>query len=141
MSQKQSFYLGAKAIIEQQGSVLLLKERVKQGWELPGGRVDQEQTIEEALVRELGEEIPGSKLTKLGDVVHVTLGDFSVENGHRLCLAFFAAEVIMPAVISLSEEHTDYKWASQEDMADLYVFNAEQAALKKYFRSQNWSEL
>jgi 8-oxo-dGTP diphosphatase len=141
MSERQSFYLGAKAIIEQEGTVLLLKERVKEGWELPGGRVDQEQTIEEALARELGEEIPGSRLTKLGNVVHVALGDFPVENGHRLCLAFFAAEVVMPKVIALSEEHTDYKWATQNDMDDLYVFNAERSALKRYFGGQNRGEL
>ena len=51
----------AAAIIEQDGQFLLSKrlDHLHQGgkWEFPGGKIERDETIEQALVRELQEEI------------------------------------------------------------------------------------
>lgn len=53
---EQIFQVGAKAIIRnEQGRLLLLK--AAEYWDLPGGRLDVGETVEEALRRELHEEI------------------------------------------------------------------------------------
>ena len=62
--------VGVKALIRSEhGEVLVLKARGK-GWQLPGGTVDQNESPQDALVRELKEEldldIPEHSLTLQG---------------------------------------------------------------------------
>jgi 8-oxo-dGTP pyrophosphatase MutT (NUDIX family) len=129
MSDRQSFYIGIKAIIVRDGRVLLLKESPRAKWELPGGRIDGKQTIEESVARELAEEIPGAKLRSLGDLVHAATGDFMVENDHRLCLIFYTADVDLPHELTLSEEHLEYAWVDPESIEGYDIFTSDRAAL------------
>ena len=56
----KKFFLGIKAIIVDSGKVLLLERNFKTPfWEAPGGRIDEGESVEEALIRELKEELPG----------------------------------------------------------------------------------
>ena len=53
---EQLFQIGIKAIIRNdENQILLLKN--KDYWDIPGGRMDQGEDIEAALLRELNEEI------------------------------------------------------------------------------------
>ncbi len=130
---RQSFYVGVKTIIERDGKVLLLKDAPRGKWEVPGGRVDQGQTQEQAAARELSEEIPGAQLVSLGDPIHIAIGDFTVENNHKLLLVFYASEVKLPAKIGLSNEHTDLAWVGPAEVDDYDMFSTDQAAVKAYF--------
>ncbi|HZW60779.1 MAG TPA: NUDIX domain-containing protein [Candidatus Babeliales bacterium] len=60
------FYVGIKGVIVNNNKVLLLKSKSKiddgQFWDLPGGRMESNETIQEALIRELIEELPGSPI-------------------------------------------------------------------------------
>ena len=139
---RQSFYIGVKAVISQAGKVLILKDKPRSKWELPGGRIDGNQTIEESLIRELAEEIPGAKLVKLGELLHAAAGDFTVENNHRLCLLFYAAEVALPSKIELSDEHTEFAWVDRDTFQDYELFASDKSAIEKYWTgNQKWKIL
>lgn len=49
--------LGAIAVVEQAGKVVLVRHSYKSGWLLPGGAVEHNEPPAEAIVRELREEI------------------------------------------------------------------------------------
>lgn len=53
---EQLFQIGIKAIIRNDENQILLLEN-KDYWDIPGGRMDQGEDIEAALLRELNEEI------------------------------------------------------------------------------------
>ncbi len=134
-AERQSFYVGVKGIIHTEEGVLILRDAQRKKWELPGGRVDQGQSMEEAFSREVErEEIQGSIVNKLGEVVHVAIGDFVVENDHRLILVFRIAEVTLPGVIELSEEHDQYAHVQRDTVSDFDLFTTDQAALERFFR-------
>jgi 8-oxo-dGTP diphosphatase len=133
---RQSFYIGVKAIIQQDGRVLILKESSRVKWELPGGRIEGQQTIQEAVSRELTEEIPGAKLRSLNTIVHAATGDFTVENDHRLCLLFYAADVELPKDLRLSNEHLEYAWVDQQTFRDYDLFTSDRAALTAYWEQK-----
>jgi len=136
MSGRQSFYVGIKAIISCSGGVLLLKDKAKDKWEFPGGRIDEGENIEEAMSRELHEELPGAQLDSHGEVLHVAVGDFMVENDHKLCLIFYAVQVSLPKVIKFSSEHTEQVIATPDNFRELDMFTTDQAALEEYFARQ-----
>lgn len=133
---RQSFYIGVKTIIERNGKVLIMRDVARDKWEFPGGRIDHGQSIEDAAGRELGEEIPGAKLKKLSEVVHVATGDFKVEDDHRLCLLFYRAEATLPRNIELSDEHHESAWVGLEAQDGYNLFASDRAALIRYFVSK-----
>lgn len=107
------FHLGAKAIIQHQGKILLLQKsnKGKLIWELPGGRIQKGETVKQALLREVEEE---TGLTELLDIEHrntlltnirITLKEHDV----GLLLAIYSCTHHNPQ-IRLSEEHVNYGW-------------------------------
>lgn len=51
-----SYTIGALCLIEHEGRLLLLRQRHRHGWTLPGGLVDRGETAEQAVCREVLEE-------------------------------------------------------------------------------------
>lgn len=129
---RQSFYIGAKALISRGDELLIVKEKVKGRWELPGGRIDAGQSIEDALEREVDEEL-GLTYKAMGRLVHAGLGDFPVENGHRLCMLFYDVRVEPFDAIKLSDEHTEAEWISESGITTLDTFTSDRAAMNSYF--------
>ncbi len=117
----KSFYIGVKAIIVQDGSVLLIKRVKKHGyyWDAPGGRIDGNESFGEALKRELVEEIGDASDIKIGRVLSVYKIPFDVEDEHGLVLIFFKVEAKISEVI-LSDEHEEYRWVKKEDLKDFF---------------------
>ena len=90
---------------------LILKDAYSEYWDLPGGHLDDGETSDEALMREVQEET-GLKCSehdeiftrwmKLGDEEKAVMFFFSNASGN----------------IKLSEEHIDYKWITLDEMKD-----------------------
>jgi 8-oxo-dGTP pyrophosphatase MutT (NUDIX family) len=54
----KKFYVGCKGLIRDKGrGILLLHREYKSGdfWDVPGGRIDEDEDIEQTLIRELNE--------------------------------------------------------------------------------------
>ena len=136
MSKRQPYYVGIKGIIKNsEGDVLILRDSSTGKWEAPGGRMDADQTIEEAFSREIGEEVEGAVLQSLGNVFYVAQGGFTVEDEHKLLLLFYETIVDMPLKIKLSFEHTDFAWVNAKSLADYDIYASDKAAVMKVFNS------
>lgn len=107
-----------------EGNVLIVKPNYKEGWNIPGGTIDAEESPVEAYVREVKEEIGLDKrpLALLGiDYVKVT------RSGHdHVSLVFdgglLTAEEIGKIKLQ-AEELTEYKFASIEEAVKLLAVN------------------
>lgn len=134
MNERQHFYIGVKGIIKNdKNEALLLRDASRNKWELPGGRIDQGESIENAFAREISEELSGAKLTQLDHLIYAGLGDFLVENDFKLLLLYYAVEVVMPPNLVLSTEHTEAQWASKEKVDKLDLFKADRIAVSSSF--------
>jgi 8-oxo-dGTP diphosphatase len=131
MNERQSYYIGAKGLIKNsQGKVLIIKDVETGRWELPGGRIDKKQSIEEAFRREIAEELPGSVVKNFGNIVYAAQGDFTVEDDHKLMLLFFSADVKVPDSTELSHEHTELAWVNSQSVDDYQIYASDKAAIK-----------
>jgi 8-oxo-dGTP diphosphatase len=117
------FQVGVKALVtNSEGKILLLK--ATEGfhdahWDLPGGRIEDTQTPEEALCREIAEEIGVAEVSDIkfhsGCISNFEL---NFDDLGTVGLVLMAYEVKIPesAAIVLSDEHTDYEWVERADL-------------------------
>ena len=126
MNNPQNFHIAVKAVIVKDDKALVLKEVGRfSGFDLPGGKIDENESIEEALKRELDEEL-GLKEFTVGSLLYVyERQDYKKENINLMLVFYqvFAGDF----KITLSEEHTQYEWISIQDVLEM--------AEKKMFRN------
>lgn len=120
------FHLGVKALIlNTDGKLLLLQKNSKSYgllWDLPGGRIQKNESLEAALMREVYEETgltnitPLSTSTMMLSSVRIPLQDGDV----GLVLAVYIVQIPKDhPPIQLSNEHLQYLWALPEEAATL----------------------
>ena len=112
MRNEQLYYLGIKAIIQNdKGQVLLLKHH-KGYWDFPGGRVSQEEDVNAALLREVFEEtgLVGLENIQPDSMVltHVRIEEFGLILWYHTCILKTEQAVI------LSDEHREYLWVDAD---------------------------
>ena len=112
MSEKKDTDKIAKAVVMKDGKALLLKrsnymKKYAGEWDLPGGHVQEEESIEEGLRREVEEET-GLKIKSPEKL-------YTDGRTH-----YYRAESDSSEV-KLSEEHTEYKFVSAEDLEDMEI--------------------
>lgn len=117
----QSFNVGVKALILQNNRLLLLKRRDHHVWEMPGGRINANEEIEETLLRELSEELPDAGKFDMSDIVHAQVAEFTLPNHHKLMLLFFTVRPHrpLPNKPTLSSEHETTAWFTPEEFKRL----------------------
>lgn len=119
------FQIGAKAVIKDlDGRVLLIKisNPKKNYWDIPGGRMQKESTVEETLRREIQEETGIVEIQDLKPLTtfltHIRL-PISKDQTSGLVFFVYSCQLVKKCEIVLSDEHTEYKWAAPEEAAAL----------------------
>lgn len=110
-------------LIVSEGKILLLREApYEEGgnpglWDVPGGRIEPQETLLEGLSREVGEET--GLVVRVGDVlgVYESFATIKGEESH-IIRVYYAAYLETTDAVTLSADHDLYEWVSSEDLAD-----------------------
>lgn len=114
------FHIGIKALIVNDNKALVLKQikEKREIYDLPGGRIDVKEEIEDAIKRELKEEL-GVEDFRLGELVFAQeRKDYKEDDGINLMLLFYKVEANI-SKITLSSEHKDFEWITKKDLEDI----------------------
>ena len=114
----KTFYVGIKGLVVSEDHVLLLRTNKEDGrgdrWECPGGRIDDDETIEQTLLRELEEELPGIADVKIGQILGARRLHKDIDGEISLTLIYYKVEATLPDPIQLSYEHSEAAWFDVE---------------------------
>ena len=97
-------------------------------WELPGGKVEKGEHFADALVREIKEET--NLDCEVGDFCEAVQNDYMHKRTVQLMMYHENAE----GEVEISEEHTDWMWASLEKIKELEI----STSLEKLLKKRNW---
>jgi 8-oxo-dGTP diphosphatase len=114
------YRISAKAIITNDDKVLLVHEKDTDWWGFPGGGIDYGETIHEALVREVGEELGvAPENVKIDDtILFISIG--AIVDGIPKANIFYRATV--PATeIKPTEDVLAQKWYRLDELPNLYT--------------------
>lgn len=132
MSMKE-FYVGVKGVIRREDKVLLLHGSGERNfWDVPGGRIDDDEAILDTLQRELAEELLSLKAYDIGRLLDVQRVHRDITGRTSLVLVFY--EIINPIFagdIDLSDEHDYYAWV---DIADVVNDESVSDAVRKMLK-------
>ena len=117
MADKPLLLVVAVALIDAEGRILIAQrpegKQLAGLWEFPGGKVEKGETPEDALVRELVEEL-GIE-TKAADLVPITFASHSYENLHLL-MPLYACRTWRGT--PQAQEHSGLEWVKPENLQD-----------------------
>lgn len=114
----KKFHVGIKAIIHDEDNGYLML-RHSSGWlDFPGGRIDGQEDFAQTITRELSEELPGSDLVSIGNLIGAKRVMKDIQDDISLVLLYFEAKVKLPEPVVLSEEHSEYLWVKTMDDID-----------------------
>ncbi len=117
----KKFNVGIKGVVTRDdGSVLLLRKNQAEGfWEVPGGRVDDDESVEQTLERELHEELPGCSDIKIKRILCAHRLPKDIGDDLGLMLIYFEVALTLPDPIAISDEHSEHLWVQSVDQVAL----------------------
>lgn len=113
--------VGIKALLCVGEKCLIVKrvEATYEYWDVPGGRIDDDERLIETLERELREELPSVADFTVGEIVGAYRFKRNIINDRGLVFIFYKVEAEDFDVV-LSDEHTEYKWVTKENIEELH---------------------
>ena len=96
----------------------------KGGWEFPGGKIEEGETPEEALTREIKEELDTE--IKVGELIHTV--EYDYPNFHLSMDCFWCEIVIGDLVL---KEHEAARWLNKETIDDVDWLPADTELVQK----------
>ncbi len=140
---KTVLQVAAKAlVVNDEGQILILREPVKDNpgskggqYGLPGGRMEVEETYEQALKREVKEEA-GIDVEILYPIY---VGEWSPVIKDTKChiVALFSVCKAKSTDVKLSFEHDDYQWIRPEEIERYPTMDMEPKVIKRYLDMKN----
>lgn len=116
--------IGQYAIIKNDGNEVLLLERTRsKTWCLPGGRLNEDEQWDQALIREIKEELS----LECSDPRPIAVNVITDEYQTKYCV-YFQVECSDTSKLMTSDEHSAIKWASVEEIKSI---NIEDDKIKK----------
>lgn len=117
------------AILKKEDKILIAKKRegkpIAGMWEFPGGKIEEGETPEESLIRELREEMDIK--IKVKEYVGESIYDYG--DGKVISLKGFTAEIV-EGDIKLTD-HDEYKWVTLEEIYNYKVAPADIPLISK----------
>ena len=124
--------ISIKGILYRNNKILFLKTTRMGRWELPGGRMDFGENVEQAFQREIKEELDFEKV-ELGRLIN-NWSFTSVRNKIDHHFIIFDFEIFTnESKIKLSNEHIEYKWVGIDDFEKMDMREGHKESLRKYF--------
>jgi len=113
-------HVGVKGIVKVGDRCLVLQKGEGESayWDIPGGRIDDNETLLETLARELAEELPSLKQFRIEGVVDAYRLSKNIADNRGLVLVFYRVDAA-PFKIELSKEHVGYRWVTKDDVQQL----------------------
>ena len=127
----KSYGLTVRGIIKNDSDEILIVKRHPKSrtdpemWELPGGKVEKGEHFADALVREIKEET--NLDVNVGDFCEAVQNDYSHKRTVQLMMYLDDVE----GGVEISEEHTEYMWASIEKIESLELSSSFKKVLEK----------
>jgi 8-oxo-dGTP diphosphatase len=132
MKKEDCYHFGIKALIKnKKGEILLLKvNKAKlsgsngEYWDIPGGRVQRGDTVEDTLIREIEEETGIKKVDNIQPFstvlsnIRIPIKPCDV----GLILGIYTCEIDMSEAIRLSDEHVESGWFNTAEAAKLLEY-------------------
>ena len=114
-------HISTGVAIIKDGQILLVRRSIDDFlggyYELPGGGVDDGETIEQAAMREVKEEtglVPSKVITTFKDF------DYTTDKKPRVRQVDLIVEA-NPGEVKLSPEHDDFLWANKDDLGNIKI--------------------
>lgn len=108
----KKFYVGVKAIIHDEKRGYLVLKHKEGHHDIPGGRIDGEDDFEQTIRRELAEEVPGTELVAVKDLVGTFRLPKDIDGDTSLVLLYFLVAAKVPDDMQLGDEHDSHLWVS-----------------------------
>jgi ADP-ribose pyrophosphatase YjhB (NUDIX family) len=124
------FYVGVKGLIKTEKGYLLIRHK-KGHYEIPGGRIDDDENFEQTIIRELEEELPGTTSVSLGELIGASRVHRDIEEGVSLVLLYFVVHAKVLDTPVLGEEHDSCHWVLTPDDIPEGLFPEVEEMLRK----------
>ena len=109
----KNYIAGVGAIVFDEGRLLVIKDRISSGYKLPGGHIDKDESIINAVKREVYEETGiNIEFESIINIGHFRNGQFGESNLYIVCTAIALSKEIS---INDSNEIEEARWMLPED--------------------------
>lgn len=112
-----------RAVIEEDGKILLCRGKGKGNWFFPGGHIEEGESAPEALMREIKEEL--GEESEVMRFIGASENKYQTKNGevHEINLVF-EVNLLSDGGRTSQEDHLEFDWLTRDELRDAIVFPA-----------------